>query len=195
MLIHIQHDEVQAAASSVCRERAITASRTLPAASPRQKCYALRRLRQPDASEHPLQCDKHRMTGRVHRRQGQARGGCCCCAPGVPIAPSAQQVVGAAAGQQADISLGAEQFAEARCLRHVRAPRLRPAPLSCVCALRASMRWASSAADLACFRKGAHVISQCQRGGGESEGRERGDSTAGGAADRTALTKLLEWKW
>ena len=74
LVAHVERGKVQAAAPCARRACVITASRTLPAASPRQKCYALRRLRQPDASEHPLQCDKHRMTGRVHRRQGQARG-------------------------------------------------------------------------------------------------------------------------
>ena len=48
------------------------------------------------------------------------------------------------------------------------------------------MRWASSAADLACFRKGAHVISQCQRGGEESDLRAGREEIAQQAAQLIA---------
>ena len=77
--------------------------------------------------------------------------------------------------QQMDISLGSEQLAE-RCS----AERITGKQGTALLRVRAQR--ASSAAETCCFTK-------------KGWRREEMDSTAGGAADRTALTKLLEWRW
>ena len=126
-------------------------------------------MRQPNLSELPRLCVKHRVAGRDQRQQGDPRPGCCCCAPGLSVRSERSKLVMAEEvvqqQQQVDISLGGKVV---------------PGPCVCLTGnpgaalLRALAQRASSAAETCCFTK-------------KRRRREENGSTAGGAAGRTAL--------